>query len=649
MRPCPDTCPVSVAGDALLVPWERTFPGDDGIENFASLISLGPTPDMAVVGDDETEAKDVLVLSGMDAGSSLRLVRKGRALASLTDVPTEVPQLTGVWGVCASGEPRPPGSHTHLVFAFASCTKVMAAMGGCDLCDVTDETGIDQSPGVFFAAAVGRQILMTASPSRLSFSQIGRGCTSWSPPITSWSPPIAPGETPATISVAAAGASLAVACTATGRGGNLVHVIGCWPSSSAGTGSGLDIAGQIGACSLPSQPSCACVAVPDPLSPNCDGSIVFVGTYASSRDPPSIYAIQADARGDFKVVSSIDLSAYGRGGTGVPQSVECLRDPGAEGMHVLVGLRDGKLISFLCGWNGVICSPAAIRRLGESPVTLKEAMTARGPELVALLQNRAYIVRPGKFSLTTHLLSLPPGSHGGQLSAFCCPPAVPFGLVVVGGDAKMHVCSLDPATTLDSVSFPLSPLPLVQDGDEVMMHGDADAERTSRSMMLPTRIVHVQRGEGLSAAVIACNFLRAQARGGECDDPPRSELRVVCCSTGAVLCTHGLAPHEKINDVKVCTARWGNSGQSESLVMVGTGVGSITSSGGVGGVGARGARQDRGRILMMRLTASETGVVDLVKVSTAYVPRVCRLGCPRQYYTVGHDMKTQSPLNLPAL
>jgi hypothetical protein len=613
-----------VAGDALLVPWERSNPGDDEIENFASLISLGPTPDMAVVGDNEAEATDVLLLSGMDAGSSLRLVRKGRALASLTDVPTEVPQLTGVWGVCASTEPRPPGSHTHLVFAFTSCTKVMEAMGGCDLCDVTDETGIDQSPGVFFAAAVGRQILMTASPSRLSFSQIGGGFTSWSPSIT-------PGEMHPTISVAAAGASLAVACTATGRGGNLVHMVGCWPSCSAETGSGLDIAGQVGTCSLPSQPSCACIAVPDPLSLSCDGAIVFVGTYASSRDPPSIYAIQTDAQAELKVVSSIDLSAYGRGGTGVPQSVECLKDPGGEGMHVLVGLRDGKLISFRCGWDGVICSPAAIRRLGESPVTLKEAMTARGPELVALLQNRAYIVRPGKFSLTTHLLSLPPGSHGGQLSAFCCPPAVPFGLVVVGGDAQMHVCSLDPATTLDSVSFPLSPLSLTQDGDEVMMQGDGQAESPSRSMMLPTRIVHLQRNEGSPAvAVIACNFLRTQGRGGECEDPPRSELRVMCCSTGAVLCTHGLAPHEKINDIKVCTARWGKSGQNENLVMVGTGVGSVMSSGGVDGVGPRGGRQDRGRVLMMRLTTSEMGVVDLVKVATAYVPRVCRLGGPRQ-------------------
>lgn len=49
------------------------------------------------------------------------------------------------------------------------------------------------------------------------------------------------------------------------------------------------------------------------------------------------------------VVSSVDLSAYGCGGTAVPQSVECLRDPGGEGMHVLVGLRDGKLASFRCG------------------------------------------------------------------------------------------------------------------------------------------------------------------------------------------------------------------------------------------------------------------------------------------------------------
>lgn len=242
-------------------------------------------------------------------------------------------------------------------------------------------------------------------------------------------------------------------------------------------------------------------------------------------------------------------------------------------------------------------------------------MSCRGPELVALLQDRAYSIRPGKFSLTIELLSLPSGSAGGQIASFCFPPAVPFGLVVVGGDAKMHVCSLDPASTRDSESFPLGSAAISE-----QMGVDGEEEGGNRRDLLPSKLLHIECLGGLGCAVIACNFLGSAGRDGgepEQESLTRSELRVVCDTTGVTLCVHALAPQERIYDLKPYTARWGTSGESETMLIVGTGVG-------VSGALRSGGRKDRGRVLLMRLASSGEVAIDLSKVACAYVPKVCR-------------------------
>lgn len=97
-------------------------------------------------------------------------------------------------------------------------------------------------------------------------------------------------------------------------------------------------------------------------------------------------------------------------GCGIPHSIASLKGPDGREPHVLVGLRNGRVIVFTLGEDAQLRAPT-VRRLGESPVSFCSVLTAAGIEIVAMLQDKAY--RSVPLELLRFLINF------GHSTAFC--------------------------------------------------------------------------------------------------------------------------------------------------------------------------------------------------------------------------------------
>ncbi len=80
-------------------------------------------------------------------------------------------------------------------------------------------------------------------------------------------------------------------------------------------------------------------------------------------------------------------------GCGVPQSIAAIglsSHSDSDSYNVLVGLRNGRIVIFSCDALDAVLQTPVVRRLGESPVTFCNVLTAVGTAVVAVLEASAY-------------------------------------------------------------------------------------------------------------------------------------------------------------------------------------------------------------------------------------------------------------------
>eukprot|EP00960_Hanusia_phi_P073877 768104-Hanusia_phi.AAC.14 len=522
------------------------------IEIVQRLTMLGLTPDFAVLSDrevNEGEDFDLLLCSGTGKHASIRRLRYG--LPMETHVWSEKGLCEGIIGLYTIIFEQ-QHDQSLLLMAFTTGCRVLTI--GSDLRDVTDDLGLNSNALTLYAAANADGCLIQVSEQEVVVVQ--------QPVLDSMDLDVIPCSQPERAVWRPGDSSKISVCTSLGNilmcstcGGSSIHVLDT--TRDPDKFGEFEMIGEVANFSSSEEVSCMAMTR---LAAGTDSerTIAMLGTYAdtlqASAGKLKIYLLKSK---EVELAQTIDLGVYSRSDLSgsVPQSLAILPGP-AEGVFLVVGLRNGKVIIFTLDDHSLaIVGSGTTRRLAESPITFVRISSYAGPSLIALVQDVTFLVTPSRASLQFQRISLHPGGIS-HVAPFICE-ASPLGMAIVV-DSQLRVVSIDRCEKLD-----VRTIPLVED---TSLPGAAQDRGDG---FVPARVLWHPDAK---FAVVGCNFsreVRDQVSGREeerVQEVMCCELRLIDHSSWSTVHIQHIGENERIHSLALY-----RTPDDEALVCVGTG------------------------------------------------------------------------------